>query len=336
LSHNERSDTVNEDNVVEVKQMKKIPVTILTGFLGSGKTTLLNHILTAQHGKRIAVIVNEIGKVGIDNQLIMNTDEEVMEMTNGCICCSVRGDLLVALKKLLQSEKEFEAVVIETTGLASPGPIIGTFFLDPVVQDAYNIDGVITVVDSYHIFKHLEKGHEASEQIAFADRILMNKTDLIEVEDIQKVEDMLHALNPTAKVIHCENALVDVEDLLHIGTFAMKDKLELHGSTTDTSHLQAVKSFVIREERPLNMQKVNEWITAVVEVLGENLYRYKGILSIEGTDKRVVFQGVHSLFAGKVDREWKEGEERVSELVFIGKDLNQEWFEEHIRDCVAE
>jgi G3E family GTPase len=335
LSHDGRSDTVNGETIVEVKQMKKIPVTILTGFLGSGKTTLLNHILIAQHGKKIAVIVNEIGKVGIDNQLIMNTDEEVMEMTNGCICCSVRGDLLVALKKLLQSEKDFEAVIIETTGLASPGPIIGTFFLDPVVQDAYNIDGVITVVDGYHIDKHLEKGYEAGEQIAFADRILLNKTDLIAAEDVQKIEDMLHTLNPTAKVIHCENAQVDVEDLLHIATFSMKDKLELHTSSGDTSHLREITSFVIREERPLNMQQVNEWITAVVEVLGENLYRYKGILSVEGTDKRVVFQGVHSLFAGKVDREWREDEERVSELVFIGKDLNKEWFEEHIHQCVA-
>ncbi|GGE57636.1 CobW family GTP-binding protein [Priestia taiwanensis] len=315
--------------------MKKIPVTILTGFLGSGKTTLLNHILTAKHGKKIAVIVNEIGKVGIDNQLVMNTDEEVMEMTNGCICCSVRGDLLVALKKLLQAEKEFEAVVIETTGLASPGPIIGTFFLDPVVQEAYNIDGVITVVDSYHIKKHLEKGIEAGEQIAFADRILMNKVDLIEGEEAGEIETLLHSLNPTATVIRSKNTEVDVEDLLHIGTFSMKDKLELHNVEHDGGHLKDITSFVIREERPLNMQQVNEWMTAVVEMLGENLYRYKGILSVKGTDKRVVFQGVHSLFAGKIDREWREGEERVSELVFIGKDLNKAWFEEHIRDCVA-
>ncbi|WP_245592184.1 CobW family GTP-binding protein [Ectobacillus panaciterrae] len=321
-----------------MRSHKKIPVTILTGFLGSGKTTLLNRILSEQHNQKLAVIVNEIGKVGIDNQLIVNVEEEIMEMTNGCLCCTVREDLLVALKNLLQAKKEgkaeFEGLVIETTGLANPGPIIQTFFLDPIIQSAYEINGVVTVVDAYHIEKHLTKGLEAQEQIAFADTVLLNKIDLVSGEQQKHITELLQSINPTAEIVPTANCEVEIEKLLHIHTFQLQEKLNIRTHTDN--HLEGVKSFVLREERPLDMMKINEWMTAVVQELGEHLYRYKGILYVEGIDKRVVFQGVHTLFAASYDREWKEGEKRVSEIVMIGKNLNKEWFETHFLECVRE
>lgn len=276
-----------------------IPVTILTGFLGSGKTTLLNRILSENHGQKLAVIVNEIGQIGIDNQLIMNVEEEIMEMTNGCLCCTVREDLLVALKQLLdvkaEGKMDFDGLVIETTGLANPGPIIQTFFLDPVIQSAYQINGVVTVVDSYHIHKHFEKGLEAKEQIAFADVVLVNKLDLIEESEKENLFHELQGINPTAKLIQSTNCDVDIPSLLQIQTFKTKDTLQIYPHT-EHNHLEGVKSFVLCEERPLDLQKLNEWMSAVVQELGEYLYRYKGILSIDGVDKRIVFQGVHTLF----------------------------------------
>ncbi|MGN4557912.1 CobW family GTP-binding protein [Bacillus cereus group sp. MYBK5-2] len=314
-----------------------IPVTILTGFLGSGKTTLLNRILSENHGKKLAVIVNEIGQIGIDNQLIMNVEEEIMEMTNGCLCCTVREDLLVALKQLLdvkaEGKMDFDGLVIETTGLANPGPIIQTFFLDPVIQSAYQINGVVTVVDSYHIHKHFEKGLEAKEQIAFADVVLVNKLDLIEENEKENLLHEIQGINPTAKLIEATNCEVDIPSLLQIQTFKTKDTLQIYPHK-EHNHLEGVKSFVLREERPLDLQKLNEWMSAVVQELGEYLYRYKGILSIDGVDKRIVLQGVHTLFAASYDREWQEGEERVSEVVFIGRDINKEWFQEHFEECV--
>ncbi|CAI8914230.1 cobalamin biosynthesis protein CobW [Bacillus pseudomycoides] len=314
-----------------------IPVTILTGFLGSGKTTLLNRILSEEHGKKLAVIVNEIGQIGIDNQLIMNVEEEIMEMTNGCLCCTVREDLLVALKQLLdvkaEGKMDFDGLVIETTGLANPGPIIQTFFLDPVIQSAYKVNGVVTVVDSYHIHKHFEKGLEAKEQIAFADIVLVNKLDLVGEEEEKELLTELQGINPTAKLIPTINCEVDIPVLLEIQTFKTRDTLEIYPHK-EHHHLEGVKSFVLREERPLDLQKLNEWMSAVVQELGEYLYRYKGILSIDGVDCRIVFQGVHTLFAASYDREWQEGEERVSEVVFIGKDINKEWFQEHFKECV--
>ncbi|MEC3557451.1 GTP-binding protein, partial [Bacillus thuringiensis] len=260
-----------------------IPVTILTGFLGSGKTTLLNRILSENHGKKLAVIVNEIGQIGIDNQLIMNVEEEIMEMTNGCLCCTVREDLLVALKQLLdvkaEGKMDFDGLVIETTGLANPGPIIQTFFLDPVIQSAYQINGVVTVVDSYHIHKHFEKGLEAKEQIAFADVVLVNKLDLIEESEKENLLHEIQGINPTAKLIEATNCEVDIPSLLQIQTFKTKDTLQIYPHK-EHNHLEGVKSFVLREERPLDLQKLNEWMSAVVQELGEYLYRYKGILSI--------------------------------------------------------
>lgn len=228
---------------------------------------------------------------------------------------------------------DFDGLVIETTGLANPGPIIQTFFLDPVIQSAYQINGVVTVVDSYHIHKHFEKGLEAKEQIAFADVVLVNKLDLIEESEKENLLHELQGINPTAKLIQSTHCDVDIPSLLKIQTFKTKDTLQIYPHK-EHNHLEGVKSFVLREERPLDLQKLNEWMSAVVQELGEYLYRYKGILSIDGVDKRIVFQGVHTLFAASYDREWQEGEDRVSEVVFIGKDINKEWFQEHFEECV--
>lgn len=318
---------------------RKIPVTIVTGFLGSGKTTLLNRILSEHHGHRFAVIVNEIGQIGIDNELIVNVEEEVMEMTNGCICCTVREDLLVALKKLLQSrnkgEAGFEGLIIETTGLANPGPIIQTFFLDETIQSSYELDGIVTVVDAYHIAQHFEKGMEAEEQVAFADLIILNKQDLVTASQLEEVKCQLQSLNPTAQIVSTVNSEIDFGLLFGIQTFRTRDTLDVQPYPS-TNHLTGVQAFVLREERPMDMGKLNQWMTAVVSELGEYLYRYKGIIAAQGIDRRVVFQGVHTLFAASYDRPWKQGEERKSEVVFIGKGLNKTWFEEHFRDCVAD
>ena len=318
---------------------RKIPVTLVTGFLGSGKTTLLNRILSEHHGHRFAVIVNEIGQIGIDNELIVNVEEEVMEMTNGCLCCTVREDLLVALKKLLQSRKKgearFEGLLIETTGLANPGPIIQTFFLDETIQTYYELDGIVTVVDAYHIQQHFEKGMEAEEQVAFADLIILNKQDLVTTSQLEEVKYQIQSLNPTAQIVPTVNSEIDFSLLFGIQTFRTRDTLDVRPHFPK-EHLTGVQSFVLREERPIDMVKLNHWMTAVVSELGEYLYRYKGIIAAQGMDRRVVFQGVHTLFAASYDRPWKQGEERKSEVVFIGKELNKVWFEEHFHNCVAD
>lgn len=318
---------------------RKIPVTLVTGFLGSGKTTLLNRILSEHHGHRFAVIVNEIGQIGIDNELIVNVEEEVMEMTNGCLCCTVREDLLVALKKLLQSRKKgearFEGLLIETTGLANPGPIIQTFFLDETIQTYYELDGIVTVVDAYHIQQHFEKGMEAEEQVAFADLIILNKQDLVTTSQLEEVKYQIQSLNPTAQIVPTVNSEIDFSLLFGIQTFRTRDTLDIRPHFPK-EHLTGVQAFVLREERPIDMVKLNHWMTAVVSELGEYLYRYKGIIAAQGMDRRVVFQGVHTLFAASYDRPWKQEEERKSEVVFIGKGLNKVWFEEHFHNCVAD
>lgn len=314
---------------------KKIPVTILTGYLGSGKTTLVNHILAKQHGQKIAVIVNELGSIGIDNELIVHADEEVVTLTNGCLCCTVREDLLVVLKQLIKKQDvEFDSLLIETTGLANPGPIIQTFFLDPLIQQRFEINGVVTVIDAFHIEQHFQKGIEAKEQLAFADTVLVNKVDLVTTDYIHKITSRIRSMNPTATIIHTANCEVDIHSLLHISTFQVKENLHIHHH--QHNHLEEIVSFVLREERPLDFAKVNEWMAAVVSELGEYLYRYKGILNVYQVEKRVVFQGVHTLFAATYDRKWGNDETRMSEIVLIGKGLNKEWFEDHFRKCVIE
>ncbi|MFZ3589334.1 CobW family GTP-binding protein [Bacillus sp. DJP31] len=321
----------------------RIPVTILTGFLGAGKTTLLNRILTEQHGLKIAVIVNEFGEVGIDNQLVVHADEEIFEMNNGCICCNVRGDLVRILQDLYQAKEEnkaqFDQVIIETTGLADPAPVIQTFLVDPSIENEFKIDAVVTVVDAYHISSQLKHSHEAQEQIAFADILLLNKMDLITPEELLQTQQHIRKLNPTAKILHSKNSNVSIEDVLGVYSFDLDQKLEIEPQLLDEEnhhhhHDDHVKSFVLQSELPLNLERLNKWMTTVVQELGEDLFRYKGILSIRDQNERVIFQGVHMLFGATTDRSWREDENRKNELVFIGRNLNKQWFEEQFQHCL--
>ncbi|MFP5107457.1 CobW family GTP-binding protein [Neobacillus sp. C211] len=322
---------------------KKIPVTILTGYLGAGKTTLLNRILTEKHNQKIAVIVNEYGEVGIDNQLVVGADEEILEMNNGCICCTVRGDLIRILRTLVfsmeQGKTSFNRVLIETTGLADPAPVAQTFFMDELLSEKFEVDSIITVVDSKHITKHLDSHDEAQEQIAFADVLILNKTDLVSEDDLNKLERRISQMNPTAKRLHAENCNIELENILGIHTFDVNRKLEIDPHFLEDHHHHdhdyKVSSVAFQEEKPLDLDKVDQWMSYLIQEKGEDLLRYKGILYVKGIQERIVFQGLHMLFSGRPDRQWKENENRISELVFIGKDLNKEELEQQFKNCIA-
>ena len=324
-------------------ELKRIPVTILTGYLGAGKTTLLNRILTEKHHQKIAVIVNEYGEVGIDNQLVVDADEEILEMNNGCICCTVRGDLIRILRTLVfsmeQGKVKFDRVLIETTGLADPAPVAQTFFMDELLSEKFEVDSIITVVDSKHVTKHLDDHDEAQEQIAFADVIILNKTDLVSNDDLHSLERRLTNINPAAKRFHAQNCHINLNDILGINTFDVNRKLEIDPHFLEDHHHHdhddKVSSAAFREEKPLDLEKVEHWMSYLVRKRGEDLLRYKGILYIKGMEKRIVFQGLHMMFSGYPDRKWKENEPRISELVFIGKDLNREDLEQQFKNCIA-
>lgn len=326
--------------------IKQVPVTVITGFLGAGKTTLLNHLLTADHGKKIAVIVNEFGEVGIDNQLVVGAEEEIFEMNNGCICCTVRGDLIRILTDLmkaklnpLEPKVDFDRIVIETTGLAEPAPVIQTFFVDEAMTRFYQIDSVVTVVDAKHANQQLDQAHEAQEQVAFADIILLNKVDLVSAEEVNGLEKRLRHMNPSVKMFKTENSKIELDKILDIHTFDLDKKLEvdpdfLTDDHHDHEHDDQVTSFVLREERPLNLDKLEKMVTHWINDYGTEMYRYKGILNIKGMTERVVFQGIHMLFASTVDREWTDTDTKLSEIVVIGKNLDQRHFQTQFAECV--
>jgi G3E family GTPase len=324
-------------------KLNKIPVTILTGYLGAGKTTLLNRILTEKHHQKIAVIVNEYGEVGIDNQLVVDADEEILEMNNGCICCTVRGDLIRILRTLVfsmdQGKVKFDRVLIETTGLADPAPVAQTFFMDELLSEKFEVDSIITVVDSKHITRHLDDHDEAQEQIAFADVIILNKTDLVSDDDLNSLERRLTHINPAAKRLHTQNCNIHLRDILGIHTFNVNRKLEIDPHFLEEHHHHhhddKVSSIAFQEEKPLDLEKIDHWMSYLVREKGEDLLRYKGILHIKGMEHRIVFQGLHMLFSGNPDRKWKENETRRSELVFIGKDLNKKELEQQFKNCIA-
>ncbi|MFP7736602.1 CobW family GTP-binding protein [Priestia aryabhattai] len=321
----------------------KVPVTILTGYLGAGKTTLLNRILTEKHNQKIAVIVNEYGEVGIDNQLVIDADEEILEMNNGCICCTVRGDLIRILNTLVfsmeQGKVKFNRVLIETTGLADPAPVAQTFFMDKHLSEKFEVDSIVTVVDSKHITKHLDNYDEAQEQIAFGDVIILNKTDLISSDDLNSLEQRINQMNPTAKRLYAQNCSIDLNEILGIHTFDVDRKIEIDPHFLEEHHHHhhddKVSSIAFREEKPLDLDKVNHWMSYLVQEKGEDLLRYKGVLYIKGMKERIVFQGLHMLFSGRPDRRWKESERKITELVFIGKDLNKEELEKQFKNCIA-
>ena len=321
----------------------QIPVTILTGFLGSGKTTLLNRILKEQHGHRIAVIENEFGEAGIDNDLLVQDgDEQIIEMNNGCICCTVRGDLVRILGELAHKRStgklQFDRVVIETTGLADPAPVAQTFFVDEDISKRYLLDAIVTLVDAKHAPAQLDAHHEAQEQVGFADRLLLTKTDLVPAADAQALRARLARMNPRARIADAHHGVADIDDLLDIRGFNLNAILEIEPdflTDVDHEHDDDVTSFVFRETRPLDLERIEEFLSVMVQTYGVNLMRYKGILHIQGVDQRVVFQGVHMLMGSDAGAPWKKGEQRGSKLVFIGRGMPRALLEQGLAQCVA-
>jgi G3E family GTPase len=303
-------------------------VTVLTGYLGAGKTTLLNRILTHEHGKKIAVIVNEFGEIGIDNQLVIDADEEIFEMNNGCICCTVRGDLIRIIGNLMKRRHKFDHLVIETTGLADPGPVIQTFFVDEDMKEKLELDAVVTVVDAKHISQHWD-ADEAVEQIAFADVVLLNKTDLVESQELEELEKRIRGMNAIAKIYRTQNAELEMEALLGVKAFDLDRALEIepefleHHHDHDHDHDDTVTSVAIVEPGSVDGEKLNTWLSGLLQTKGSDIFRMKGILNIAGESDRFVFQGVHMLFEGKPDRPWKADETPKNELVFIGRNLDE-------------
>jgi G3E family GTPase len=325
-----------------MQQENMVPVTILTGFLGSGKTTLLNRILKEDHGHKIAVIENEFGEVGVDGDLIEKSDEQIVEMNNGCICCTVRGDLIKILGELkdkrASGKLKFDRVVIETTGMADPGPVAQTFFTDEDIGNYYLLDSILTVVDAKHAQQQLDEFHEAQEQVGFADRILMSKTDLVSEEDVRKLAERIRRMNPRAPVkkVHFGNA--PIEEVLDIRGFNLNAILELDPSFLVDAHHEhhdEVESFVFRSEKPFDGDKLEQFLSGMIQVYGPDLLRYKGVLWMKGKSNRVVFQGVHMMMGGDMGKPWAKGEKKASVMVFIGKKLPKDLFIAGLEQCLA-
>lgn len=322
----------------------KIPVTILTGFLGSGKTTLLNRVLQEQHGHKIAVIENEFGQEGIDNEILMQqTEEQIIVMNNGCICCTVRDDLIQILHKLTEQrdtgQLEFERVIIETTGLADPAPVAQTFFMDKQVARRYRLDAILTVVDALHAQTQLDEHHEVQVQVALADRLLISKTDLVTAQQADKLSARLARLNPRAAQKQVHFGQTEIAEILDIRGFKLDDVLEINPDFLTQhahGHTDAVYSFVYRDDNPLDQDKLKAFFAEMVKTYGVDMLRYKGILNIQGEANRMIFQGVHMLFASGKGKPWNIGEPRESVMVFIGRNLPEQRFHDGLAACRAD
>ena len=345
----------------EQVQSEKLPVTVLTGYLGAGKTTLLNRILSENHGKKYAVIVNEFGEIGIDNDLIVGADEEVFEMNNGCICCTVRGDLVRILSGLMKRKGKFDAIIVETTGLADPAPVAQTFFVDEDVQKNARLDAVVTVADAKWLSDRLKDAPEAKNQIAFADVILLNKTDLVAPDELSEVEARIRGINPYAKLHRTERCKIALPEVLGRNAFDLDRILEIepeflgdggdhhhhennenhdhdhhhHGGGLKHYHDEEIQSVSLNTDQPLDPDKFFPWVQQLVQTAGPNILRCKGILSFKGDDARFVFQGVHMILDGDHQRPWQQTEKRASRIVFIGRDLPEDKIREGFAACVA-
>jgi G3E family GTPase len=345
----------------------KIPVTVLTGYLGAGKTTLLNRILSEDHGRKFAVIVNEFGEIGIDNDLVVGADEEVFEMNNGCICCTVRGDLIRIVEGLMKRRGKFDAIIVETTGLADPAPVAQTFFVDADVQEAARLDAVVTVADAKWLLDRLKDAPEAKNQIAFADVIILNKTDLVGKDELEEVETRIRGINPYAKLHRAVRANVPLDAVLGRNAFDLDRILEIepeflhadedhehghdhhheHGDGHDHHdhghshgglkhyHDEEMQSVSIAIDGDVDPERFMPWINDIVQREGPNILRSKGILAFRNEPKRFVFQGVHMILDGDVQRPWESGEPRRSRIVFIGRNLKEDELRQGFLACAA-
>ena len=345
--------------------MALIPATILTGFLGAGKTTLLNRILHEPHGFKIAVIENEFGQENIDNEiLVQESREQIIEMNNGCICCTVRGDLIMGLTDLARrraaGEIAFDHIVIETTGLANPGPVAQTFFIDEEVASEYVVDAVVTVVDARHAMHQLDTYEEAQRQVGFADKLLLSKTDLVDADAIQQLMMRLQRINPRAPIVTSDFGQVAIAEVLDLRGFNLNDKLELdpdfisaqehahdhacdehcdhehhHHDHHHAQHSDNIAAFVFQSDRPFQAEKLDEYLGTIVQVYGPRMLRYKGVLWMDGADRKVIFQGVHQIMGTDIGQKWEEGVPRSNKMVFIGQNLPQDTFIRGLEQCLV-
>jgi len=316
----------------------KLPVTLITGYLGSGKTTLLNRILTENHGRKICVIVNEFGEVGIDNELVVSSDEEVVEMNNGCICCTVRSDLIDSFQRLLTDDHGFDSIIIETTGLADPGPVIQTFFLDESTMTSLALDAVLTVIDAANVDYHWDSD-ELQEQIAFANVILLNKAELCTEAELGAVTRRIRQYNPLARIHRTTECDVALEEVIDIGAFDLRSALSVDPellSETEHEHEDDVASVSVRFRGSIDSDRFNRWINQLVQARGPDLYRVKGILDMDESPRRFVFQGVHMVLDGRPGPAWGPDEERINEIVFIGRKLDAAELRDGLRHCLIE
>ena len=321
---------------------ERVPVTVITGFLGSGKTTLVNRILTEQHGRRIAVIENEFGEVGIDDALVLDAEEEIFEMNNGCICCTVRGDLIRGA--LMRRRDRFDQILIETTGLADPAPVAQTFFVDDEIRDRLRLDAIVTMVDAAHVLEHLDEvkpddvENEAVEQVAFADRMILNKVDLVDEPKLTAVESRLRSINSAAEIVRSQDAKVDLDRILDVGAFDLQRVLTDDPAfleQTDHQHDQTVTSVGFQIDGDIDVDKLNDWLGELLGYRGVDIFRSKGILALENQSRQYVFQGVHMLFDGTEGREWRPDEPRTNRMVFIGRNLDRAELEAGFRGCLV-
>ncbi|MGO6743090.1 GTP-binding protein [Rhizobium ruizarguesonis] len=340
-----------------ISTLKPIPVTVLTGYLGAGKTTLLNRILSENHGKKYAVIVNEFGEIGIDNDLIVESDEEIYEMNNGCVCCTVRGDLIRVVEGLMRRPGRFDGIIVETTGLADPVPVAQTFFMDDDVRAKTELDAVVALVDAKHLPLRLKDSREAEDQIAFADVVIINKSDLVTPEELDVIEDIVRAINPAARVYKTSRSGVDLARVLDQGAFNLERALENdphfleqghddhvcgpdcdhdhhHHGAMSAIHDVTVQSVSLRGGE-MNPERFFPWIQKITQTQGPNILRLKGIIAFKDDPERYVVQGVHMIIEGDHQRPWKEGEKHESRLVFIGRELDREKLEASFKACGA-
>lgn len=316
----------------------RIPATVVTGFLGAGKTTLINRILREQHGRKLAVIVNEFGEVSIDGQLVIHDEEaQLVEFNNGCLCCTVRGDLVETLGRLQERAGTLDGILIETTGLADPAPVASTFFAADEVKAGIRLDAFVTVVDAVNLERNLAQSDEAMEQVAFSDIVLINKMDLVSAEQMAAIERRVRHLNPMATIFHTANAEIGLESILDVGAFDLAQKLEVDPVFLDDhehEHDPAIGSFVLEEQHPIDINRLMIWMSRITQERGDDIYRTKGIFYAHGFQERLVFQSVRMLTTLRRDRPWGPGEAKLSQFVVIGKNLDRAEFAAGLAECL--